>query len=446
MLSLSVFVIDDEESQRNILEDFLTDLGCEVQTFAEGKKCIETLQDEYADVVITDYKMPGMNGIEALQKVKDINPKVQVIIVTAYGTIENAVKAMQEGAWDYITKPIEMDELEIKLDRIQEHNTLLEENERLKNEVDALSLDTDIIYRSSEMEEIINLVGRISKRESSVLIQGETGTGKELVAKTIHNLSNREDGPFVPVNCAAIPENLFESELFGYEKGAFTGADSRKKGRFELANNGTLFLDEVGEIPENFQVKLLRVLQEREFQRLGGSKTIKADVRILSATNRPLKQLVEEDEFRSDLYFRLNVIPIDIPPLRDRKEDIPVLVDHFIDKYTEKNNRRIEGISSGALDILMKYDFPGNVRELENIIERAVSLSRESLITPDSLLIGGKTENPGKNLKEKVANYEKNLIRKALEENNNVQTDAAEDLGISVTTLNYKVKKYFGDE
>ena len=254
---LSVFVIDDDKSQREALQAFLTDIGCDVRTFANGQKCITEIRQTNVEVVITDYRMPGLSGIETLQEIKQINPNIQVIVVTAYGTIENAVKAMKLGAWDYISKPIEMDELELKLERIKEHLTLVKENELLKEKMELLEPDTEIIYRSREMEEIINLIGRISTRNSSVLIQGETGTGKELVARTIHNLSKRQDQPFVAVNCAAIPENLFESELFGHEKGAFTGADSQRKGRFEIANHGSLFLDEFGEIPLTIQVKLL---------------------------------------------------------------------------------------------------------------------------------------------------------------------------------------------
>ncbi|MCF7885611.1 MAG: sigma-54 dependent transcriptional regulator [Candidatus Marinimicrobia bacterium] len=441
---LSVFVIDDDKSQREALEAFLKDIGCEARTFQNGQECIQAIQNTNVDVVITDYRMPGLSGIETLQKIKNINPMIQVIVVTAYGTIEKAVKAMKLGAWDYISKPIEMDELEIKLERIREHLTLVKENEMLKEKMELLEPDTEIIYRSREMEEIINLLGRISNRKSSVLIQGETGTGKELIARTIHDLSDRKDESFVAVNCAAIPENLFESELFGYEKGAFTGADSQRKGRFEIANNGTLFLDEVGEIPLNIQVKLLRVLQEKEFQRLGSSETHSTDVRIIAATNQDLKKLVDKGDFRADLYYRLNVIPIDVPPLQERKEDIPVLVDHFIEKHTEGDG--VKGISSEALDLLLKYEFPGNIRELENIIERTVSLARGDKITSDLLFLDSEKDTKSRDLNTKVANYEKSLIKKALSDNDNNQTRAARDLGVSVTTLNYKVKKYFGEE
>jgi len=440
---LSVCLIDDDKSQREALKDFLRDIGCSVRTFASGKGCIESIKENNTDVVITDYRMPGLSGIETLERIKEINPEIQVIIVTAYGTIENAVKAMKLGAWDYITKPIEMDELEVKLERIKERQTLVKENELLKEKMELLEPDTDIIYRSKKMEKIINLIARISRRKSSVLVQGETGTGKELVARTIHNLSDRQDESFVAVNCAAIPENLFESELFGHEKGAFTGADSQRKGRFEIANKGTLFLDEVSEIPLNIQVKLLRVLQEKEFQRVGSSETHSTDVRIISATNRDLKEMVDQGNFRADLYYRLNVIPISIPPLRERREDIPVLVEHFIQKHSD-DEKEVKGISSEALDLLLKYEFPGNIRELENIIERAVSLARDNTITSELLFLKSDDRNSGSGLQDKVANYEKSLIKKALEDNDNNQTKAAKDLGISITTLNYKVKKYFG--
>lgn len=445
MSSLSVFVIDDDQMIREIVEELLTEMDCDVETFTTGEEGISALKERYTDLVITDYRMPGMNGLDTIKEIRNINPEIEVIMITGHGSIESAVEAMKLGAHDYITKPLDINELQIKIEDIKERKLLLNENKVLKDRIQSIAPDTDIIYRSEKMQEVINLIGRVSESKSSVLIQGETGTGKDLVAKTIHNLSKQRQGPFVAVNCAAIPENLFESELFGHEKGTFTGASKRQKGKFEIANHGTLFMDEIGEIPLKFQVKLLRVLQEKEFQRLGSSQTIKADLQILSATNRDIQKLVDEGQFRSDLLFRLNVITIYVPPLRERKEDIPILVEHFIKKHAENTNRKVEGITSHALDLLMKYDFPGNVRELENIIERALLLTRKDTITVKDLPLQSDVAEKGTDLNDKIENYEKGLIRSALERNDNIKRQAARDLGISESTLRYKIKKYFNE-
>jgi two-component system NtrC family response regulator len=445
MLSFSVVVIDDDSAQREILSGFLKKEGCQVFACESGEKGVQEIEKRYVDVVITDFRMPGMNGLEVLKQVKQLNPEIQVIILTAYGTVEDAVTAMQTGAWDYLSKPVDLEELELKLKKLANHRTLLRENQILRSQLSEDRLETSLVYQSHVMEKVLNLVARVSKSNAAVLIQGESGTGKEVIAKLIHQSSPRKDGPFMAVNCAAIPETLFESELFGHEKGAFTGAYERRPGRIEIARGGTLFFDEVADIPLNFQVKLLRVIQEKEFQRLGATQLLKSDVRILSATNRNIQELVEREEFRSDLFFRLNVIPILIPPLRERREDIPALIEHFINKHATQNSRELKGISSEGLNQLVRYDFPGNVRELENIIERAVILARHEYITTDDLpLQRNETQPVGftGSLMEQVEQLEVNLIRVALLESHGIQTEAAKKLGISERMLRYKLKKY----
>jgi len=444
-LSLSILLIDDDTSHREVLGGFMEKLGCQVDSHESGEKGIATLKNRYVDLVITDFRMPGMNGLEVLKQVKDINSEIQVIILTAYGTIEDSVEAMKNGAWDYLSKPVDLDELELKLQKVAEHNTLKKENEILHFQQPRENVVSDIVYKSKQMEKVLNLVARVSSSQSAILILGESGTGKEMIAKAIHQTSPRKDKPFVVANCAAIPETLFESELFGREKGAYTSANESFKGRFEIADGGTLFLDEVADIPYNIQVKLLRFIQEKEFQRLGSTHVIKSDVRIISATNVDIEQLVKENRFRSDLFFRLNVIPIEVPPLRQRREDIPLLVNHFIHKHTRLNISRVKEISSEGLDLLMRYDYPGNVRELENIIERAVILSRGSIITREDLPLNSSIcigESLAKSMPDQVADMEKSLIRKALQQADGVQAKAAKLLGITDRMLRYKVKKY----
>lgn len=445
MFNLNIAIIDDDKSQRELLSGFFKKLGCTVFVCDSGENCLSVIEKQYLDVVLTDFRMPGMNGLEILRRVKALNPEIQVIIMTAYGSIEDAVTAMHQGAWDYLAKPIDLDELEIKLQKIVEHNALLRENELLKTRIAATELKTEIIYKSSAMAEVLNLVARISDSQAAVLIQGESGTGKELIARAIHQASPRHAKPFVAINCAAIPETLFESELFGHEKGAYTGAIERTRGRLEVAEGGTLFLDEVADIPLSFQVKLLRVLQEKEYQRLGAAQTLRTDVRIVSATNKNIQQLVDETKFRSDLFFRLNVIPIQIPPLRERREDIIPLVEHFIAKHARLNNRPIAGVSAEGMNLLMRYDYPGNVRELENIIERAVILARQTTLTMADLPLQPAppaTVSLSHSLNDQIENLERELLKKALIQTGNVQTRAAELLGISERVLRYKIEKY----
>jgi len=450
MQTLSILVVEDGHSQREILRDFLRDEGHDVSEAESGEKALKQLRENYFDLLLIDYKMPGMDGMELLKGVKRINPEVDVIMMTAYGTVETAVQAMKAGAVDYVTKPIELDELLILVDRISERRTLLKQNEILRDELRRKGVTAnDIIFRSPTMDEVINLAGRVATSRATVLILGESGTGKELVARLIHALSPRSQKPMTVVNCAALPETLLESELFGHEKGAFTGAAQRRIGRFEEADGGSLFLDEIGELPPPVQVKLLRFLQEREFQRLGGNRTLHSDVRIISATNRDLKTKVGEGAFREDLFYRLNVVAITIPPLRERKEDLSPLIDHFLRRFSSQNEKEIEGVLPEAKDLLLKYDYPGNVRELENIIERAVVIARGSLVSTRDLPFSAEPIPSGREekirlgtLKDSVEALERKMILVAMEKTKNHQTRAAELLGISERMLRYKLKKY----
>lgn len=416
MQKLSILIVDDEKSQRELLRDFLRSEGHTVTEADNGEKAIKMVLGGHFDLILLDYKMPGMNGLEVLKEVKRINPEIDVVIITAYGTVETAVDALKAGAIDYITKPIvELDELIILVNRIAERRQLIQENRLLKDDLSKHGITADkIIYQSRQMAELINLAGRVAPSKASVLIQGESGTGKELLARLIHQLSPRADKPIIIVNCVALHENLLESELFGHEKGAFTGASSRRIGRFEEADGGTIFLDEIGELSPTIQVKLLRFLQEREFQRLGSNVNLQVDVRFISATNRDLEIQVAEGTFRDDLFYRLKVVTMSLPPLRERKEDLPVLIDYFIDKFAKENGKNIKGFTAEARDLLLKYDYPGNVRELENILERAVVIAREQYITTNDLpfksdfLLEDSEKKPFGALKDSLDELEKN--------------------------------------
>jgi len=450
MGKLSTLVVEDGQSQREILRDFLRDEGYDVVEAENGNKAIEAVKNGYFDLVLLDYKMPEKDGITVLEEVKDINAEIDVIMMTAYGSVDTAVRAMKAGAADYITKPIELEELRILIGRIAERQTLRKENEILRKELRRKGVTTDqIIFKSAAMSEVVNLSGRVANSSATVLIQGESGTGKELLARLIHNLSPRSQRPMIVVNCAALSENLLESELFGHEKGAFTGASRRRIGRFEEADGGTLFLDEIGELSPSVQVKLLRFLQEREFQRVGGNRTIRSDVRIISATNRNLHGEVKDGTFREDLYYRLNVVTIAVPPLRERKEDLSPLIDHFLNRFAVGNGKEIRGISSEARDLLLRYDYPGNVRELKNIIERAFVITRGPVITSRDLPFSRSSVHlhmsnvkTWRSLRESVEDLECRMIRRALQETANHQTKAANLLGISERMLRYKLKKY----
>ena len=450
MKKLNILVVEDGQSQREMLRDFLVREGHTVAEAENGDTAIQSVLKGHFDMILLDYKMPGMDGMQVLKEVKKINPEIDVIIITAYGTIETAVDAMKAGAIDYITKPVEFDELLIHVDRVSERRTLIRENEILRQELSEKGVTMDkIIYQSHKMDVLINMASRIAVSRATVLIKGESGTGKELLARLIHNLSPRSAKLISVVNCSALPESLLESELFGHEKGAFTGATARRIGRFEEADGGTLFLDEIGDISASVQVKLLRFLQEREFQRVGGNQTIHSDVRIISATNRDLESKVKEGTFREDLFYRLNVVVMDMPPLRERKEDVPLLIDHFLKRFAAENGKNVTGITSEARDLLLKYDYPGNVRELENIIERAVVISRNSVISVDDLPFDEDRiypEDAGKKgeglLRGSIEEMERKLILEAMEKSGDHQTKAAEILGISERMLRYKLKKY----
>jgi DNA-binding NtrC family response regulator len=449
-----VLVIDDEEKMHRILQLSLEGIGCSVLTASSGLEGLELARTRLPALVITDMKMPGMSGMEVLQEVKALDEQIPVIIMTAYGTVETAVEAMKAGAFDYILKPFDIAEMEVIVKKALRYRQLARENEQLRSELHSRYRFDNIIGRSAPMQKIFDLITRIAPTKSSVLIRGESGTGKELIAGAVHYRSDRASAPFIKLNCGAIPGTLLESELFGYEKGAFTGAHRQKPGRFEMANGGTLFLDEIGDMESALQVKLLRVLQSGEFEHLGGTRTIQVDVRLMTATNTNLEQKVEEGTFREDLYYRINVVPIEVPPLRKRRDDIPALVQYFVNKYAEETHQRPKTVTPEALDVLVHYDFPGNVRELQNMIERAVVLSRSDTLTPRSFSLPDKSPWPsfavddvsipsdGISLTQVVEEMEKAYLKKALIQAKGVQTRAAELLQITRKILRYKVEKY----
>ncbi|OGC83838.1 MAG: hypothetical protein A2W07_08495 [candidate division Zixibacteria bacterium RBG_16_43_9] len=437
-----ILVVDDEESQREMLGGFLQKEGFSVSLADSGETALKLCQDEFFEVALIDLKMPGMDGIELLSNLKEINPEIQVIVITAHGSIETAVEAMRRGAFHYVNKPVDLEELKINVKKALENQKVLSENRFLKEQLEEKYKDLKIIGESKAIQEVLSTVTRVAKTDSTVLIRGESGTGKELVARAIHALGDRAFQKFISLSCAAIPETLLESELFGYEKGAFTGATRRKEGRFELADAGTLFLDEIGDLSLETQVKLLRVIETQEFERLGGKETIKVNVRIISATNQDLEKKIKEKSFREDLYYRLNVVSIFIPPLRERKGDILPLVEHFIQKYKQKTGKNIQGITTEAKDILLSYPWPGNIRELENAIERAIVLGRGEAIDKSDLayLSFQKTEQFPSDFS--LRELEKSQILKVLEKTGRNLTQAAELLGIHRNTLRLKMKEY----
>ncbi len=452
MNDFNILVIDDEAAQRDAIAGFLRKKGFSLATAASGREGVAHVRDHHIDLVLTDYKMPDITGEDVLQEIHGINPMIPVVVITAYGSVERAVGIMKKGAFDYVQKPVDLDELLLTIERAREHAMLVSENRLLREQLAERYSFSNIISHSAELEEVLNTAGRVAASTASVLVRGESGTGKELVARAIHQASPRKDKPFVVVNCAAITESLFESELFGHEKGAFTGAERQRIGKFEQASGGTLFIDEVGDIPLAIQVKLLRALQFGQIERVGGNETLELDVRIVAATNRDLEEMMRSGEFREDLFYRLNVVTITIPPLRERRSDVAPLVQEFTRKYAELNGKEVDGISAEAMDALMRHSFPGNVRELENIIQRAVVMSRGQTITTRDLPpdIGATTERgttaPDSlfalgNLNEKLEQLEKILIEQALEATVGNQVKAAELLGISERTLRYKLSK-----
>jgi len=448
----TILIVDDEKNYLIILEALLAPEGYEIITEDNALSAFRSIRETDLDLVITDMKMPGMNGMELLEEAKKIEPELPVIIMTAYGTIEMAVEAMKKRAYDYITKPFRNEELKLTIKKALELYRLKKENRLLSEALSNRYKYENIIGKSKPMLKIYDMIGKVAQSRASVMITGPSGTGKELIAKAIHYNSPRKNRPFISINCGALTETLLESELFGHEKGAFTGAVTMKKGRFELADGGTLFLDEVGEMPPSLQVKLLRVLQEMEFERVGGTKTIKVGVRILTASNRKLKEDVDRGIFREDLFYRLNVVQIEVPPLRDRIEDIPFLVAHFIEKLQPSNKRKKE-LAPEVWKALYTYSWPGNIRELENTIERALVMSSDETITlgdlPDYLVKKKKEKIDldkivprNLTLAEALEQIEGKLIVRALKSSNNVQSKAAEMLGISRHLMHYKMKKY----
>jgi two-component system NtrC family response regulator len=448
MDSLRIVVVDDEPAQRELIGGFLRKQGHEVFLAGNGLDALALVRERQVDLVLSDCRMPAMSGPELGLGIKAENPEIPLILRTAYGTVETAGQAMKDGAADYLTKPLDLEELLVRLARVAERTRLKSEVRELQRRLVERHRLEGIIGESGRMQEVLALVTRIAPSDATVLVRGESGTGKELVARAIHFNSLRANGPLVTLNCAALPEQLLESELFGHEKGAFTGAVAQRKGRFETADEGSIFLDEIGDLSPALQVKLLRVLQERQFERLGSSRTLTVDVRVIAATNKDLESAMRAGTFREDLYYRLNVVTIQIPPLRDRREDIPLLLDHFLRKFAEKNRRNVTGLTAAARDALLKYEYPGNVRELENIAERAVLLCRGQVIDLEDLPA---TVRPGqrsaadplpKDLPGVLAEIERQAIQSALERTGGIQTQAAEALGISERVLRYKMKKY----
>ena len=445
-----ILIAEDEMTQRELLEGFLKKEGYSVMAVTNGREALQKLHGELFDVVLLDYKMPELDGFQTLREIRRLYPDLPAVMMTAYGTVETAVASMKEGAVDYLTKPIDLEELLLLLQKVVERSALIQENRALKAQLQERYTFDHIVYGSPKMEEVLGLVARVAPSQVTVLIRGESGTGKELIANAIHYASPRSGKPLVKVSCAAIPETLLESELFGHEKGAFTGAVQRRIGRFEEADGGTLFLDEIGELSPGIQVKLLRILQEKEFQRLGSNISLKTDVRVITATHCNLEEAIKKGVFREDLYYRLNVIAIHLPPLRERREDLPLLTDHFLKKYSTKNKKTISDLSKEARAVLLRYSYPGNVRELENLIERAVVLCRGDVISAHDLpyhLREEKSEGlwesrKEKSLPESLEEIEREMILKALHEHQGVQTKAAESLGISERVLRYKIKKY----
>jgi DNA-binding NtrC family response regulator len=443
----TILIVEDEAPMRRLLELDLAEAGLQTFSAPDAEKGIDLIRREQIDLVLTDLKLPGMSGLEFLQSAKRIAPALPVIVMTAYGTVETAVEAMKAGASDYVLKPFSLEEMRLVVKKELDVHRLREENRSLREALGQRYDYPNVVAQSARMQEVLALVERAAPTPSTVLLGGETGVGKDLIARIIHQRSTRASGPFIKINSTAIPENLLESELFGYEKGAFTGAMTSKPGKFELADKGTLFLDEIGDVPPLTQVKLLRVLQEREFERLGGTRTLKVDVRLVAATNRDLRAALEQGTFREDLYYRLNVVPIDIPPLREHKEDIPGLAKLFLARFAQKSGKPLNDVSPEALRQLMEFHWPGNVRELENVIERACVMATSATIVPADIHLDtarGKSVSAssallpeGKTLDE----WEDEIIREAYRRANGNKSQAARLLGLSRNALRYRLEK-----
>ncbi len=442
-----ILVVDDEVNIRNALVTMIEKKGHHVCGVGSGEEALERLEDAKADLVITDLKMPGIGGMAFLRRLKDRWPETEVVVMTAYGSIDTAVEAMRLGAYDYLSKPIDRERFPVVIDKALDRHALATENQQLRDRLETRTRFEQMVGESDPMQHVYNLVEMVAGSDVMVLLTGESGTGKELVARAIHHKSSRANGPFVTLNCGALPENLFESELFGYEKGAFTGAVTSKVGRFELADGGTLLLDEVGELSLKSQVDFLRVLETMEFRRLGGTKLIKIDTRIIAATNRNLEEAIRQGDFREDLYYRLNVVPLHLPPLRERADDIPLLVGSFLSEFSAQHHREPKDVSREAMRLLRLYAWPGNIRQLRNLMVRLVITVRDQMIQPEHLPeeIQASKENTrtmlvtlGTSLEE----IERNVIRRTLAEVTNHREKAAKLLGISLRTLQYKIKEY----
>jgi DNA-binding NtrC family response regulator len=437
----SVLIVDDEFSMRDSLVHWFEKDGYRTGGAQDGREALQRLDEQDWDAVLLDIKMPGMDGLELQRRIREVDPDLPIIMITAFASVDSAVQALKEGAFDYVTKPIDPDELSHLVRRAVEKRRLQRENAQLRRSVDQLSTPMTIIGASGPMSKVMELVSSVAQTDTTVLIRGESGTGKELIAQTIHANSRRRYFPIVPVNCGAVPESLLESELFGHEKGAFTGAQYRRKGKLEMADGGTLFLDEVGTISLPMQVNLLRVLETKEFNRLGGTKPVRVDFRVICATNQDLERQVKEGTFREDLYFRLNVVTISLPPLRERRQDIPILAQHLLTKYAQEMNRSFTGFDPAAMDLLVRYEWPGNVRELANAVERALVVGRGPTVLAEDLPMRLNAAS-GPPAGDSLADVEKAQIRMILERTGGNITRAAEILAIDRVTLYNKIKKY----
>jgi DNA-binding NtrC family response regulator len=443
----TVLIVEDEAKMRRLLELNLGEDGFSTLSVGDAESGLKLLRENAINLVVTDLKLPGMNGLEFLHAIKRQNSALPVVVMTAFGSVETAVEAMKAGASDYVLKPFSLSEMRMVIHKELDVHNLREENRSLREALGKRYSHPNIIARSVKMQEVLATVDRVAPTNSTVLLGGESGVGKDLIARAIHEKSRRASGPFIKINSTAIPENLLESELFGYEKGAFTGANASKPGKFELADKGTLFLDEIGDVPAVTQVKLLRVLQEREFERLGGTRTIKVDVRLIAATNRDLREALEQGTFREDLYYRLNVVPIDIAPLRQRKEDIPDLVNLFISRFAGDSGKPVESITPEAMQILVNYHWPGNVRELQNIIERACALAKDTVLKVDDIHLDvrpARITNGASNFLPEgmtLEQWEDEMIRESLRRANGNKSQAARLLGLSRNALRYRLSK-----
>jgi len=443
----TILIVEDEAKMRRLLELNLGEDGFFVTSVGDAEAGLKLLHDTTVDLILTDLKLPGMSGLEFLQAVKRMNAALPIVVMTAFGTVETAVNAMKAGASDYVLKPFSLDEMRMVVHKELDVRQLREENRNLREALKTRFTHPNIVARSAKMQEVLATVERVAATNSTVLLGGESGVGKDLIARAIHEKSRRASAPFVKINSTAIPENLLESELFGYEKGAFTGATNSKPGKFELADKGTLFLDEIGDVPAATQVKLLRVLQEREFERLGGTRTVKVDVRLIAATNRDLRAALEDGTFREDLYYRLNVVPIDIAPLRERKEDIPELADLFLSRWSAESGRKISGLTPEALKILEDYYWPGNVRQLQNIIERGCALAKGDVLGAEDIrldpdrgkVVSGSTSFLPEGLT--LEQWEDEMIREALKRANGNKSQAARLLGLSRNAFRYRLSR-----